>query len=61
MLCRYSEALTYPPTQEEAAVKLSMVGIRPIFFRVFLSSGVYEVTLLPSFRRELQQETQRGL
>ena len=43
----YSEALTYPPTQEEAAVKLSMVESDPSFSVFFLSSGVYEVTLLP--------------
>lgn len=43
----YVEAQDYPPTQEEAMRSLAQSDSDPSFSIFFLSSGVYEVTLIP--------------
>ncbi len=43
----YVEAQNYPPTQEEAEITLDKSDSDPSFSIFFLSSGVYEVTLVP--------------
>ena len=43
----YTEAASYPPNEEEAALKLARSESDPSFSIFFLSSGVYEVTLIP--------------
>ncbi len=43
----YTEARHYPPNEEEAAVQLARSESDPSFSIFFLSSGVYEVTLVP--------------
>ena len=43
----YAEAQDYPPTQEEATRILAQSDSDPSFSVFFLSSGVYEVTLIP--------------
>lgn len=43
----YSEAQSYPPNEEEAALKISKLEADPSFSIFFLSSGVYEITLVP--------------
>lgn len=53
----YAEAQVYPPTQEEASAKLAKSESDPSFSILFLSSGVFEVTLLP----ELASYTPTGV
>ena len=43
----YTEAASYPPNEKEAALKLAKSESDPSFSIFFLSSGVYEVTLIP--------------
>lgn len=43
----YTEAANYPPNEEEAALQLAKSESDPSFSIFFLSSGVYEVTLVP--------------
>lgn len=43
----YAEAQDYPPTQEEAKASLAQSDSDPSFSIVFLSSGVFDVTLVP--------------
>ena len=42
----YAEAGSYPPIRKRLVSNLRK-GRRSVFFRLFLSSGVYEVTLVP--------------
>ena len=43
----YTEAQTYPPTQEQAATSLARSDSDPSFPIFFLSSGVFDVTIVP--------------
>lgn len=43
----YSEALEYPPTRAEADAELAKSESDPTFAILFLSSGVFEITVLP--------------
>lgn len=43
----YTEAESYPPNEQEAAMQLAKSESDPSFLIFFLSSGVYEVTLVP--------------
>ena len=43
----YAEAQDYPPTQEEANASLAKSDSDPSFSVFFLSSGVFDVTLVP--------------
>lgn len=43
----YAEAKHYPPTEEEAKARLAKSDSDPSFLIFFLSSGVFDVTLVP--------------
>lgn len=43
----YSEAKIYPPTQEDVAKAIRESNQDPMFAALFLSSGVFEVTIVP--------------
>ena len=43
----YAEAKIYPPTQEEAEAELARSEADPTLFILFLSSGVFEVSVVP--------------
>ncbi|MFI5397515.1 MAG: hypothetical protein ACHQ9S_18410 [Candidatus Binatia bacterium] len=43
----YAEAKDYPPTQDEAEAELAKSESDPTFSILFLSSGVFEVTVVP--------------
>jgi hypothetical protein len=43
----YTEAKTYPPSQDEAEAKIAKRNIDPTYSVLFLSSGVFEVTIVP--------------
>lgn len=43
----YTEAETYPPSEAEAEAELTKSGIDPTLSILFLSSGVFEVTVVP--------------
>jgi len=43
----YTEAETYPPTQAEAEAELAKSATDPTFSVLFLSSGVFDVTVVP--------------
>ena len=43
----YTEAQTYPPTEEQANTSLTESDSNPSFSIFFLSSGVFDVTLVP--------------
>jgi hypothetical protein len=43
----YSEAAVYPPTRQEAEEELAKAGSDPTFSVLFLSSGVFDVTVVP--------------
>ena len=43
----YCEAETYPPTQTEVEAELARSAADPTFSVLFLSSGVFEVTVVP--------------
>jgi len=43
----YTEAETYPPTQGEVEAELAKSVTDPTFSVIFLSSGVFEVTVVP--------------
>ncbi len=46
-LVAYAEAQDYPPTEEDANASLAQSDSDPSFPVVFLSSGVFDVTLVP--------------
>jgi len=43
----YTEAQNYPPSQAEAEAELAKSAMDPTFSVLFLSSGVFEVTIVP--------------
>ena len=43
----YTEAQVYPPSQNEAEAKIAKRNIDPTYSVLFLSSGVFEVTIVP--------------
>jgi len=43
----YSEALNYPPDQAEVDKEIEKNGVDSIYRTMFISSGVYEVTIVP--------------
>jgi hypothetical protein len=43
----YAEAKTYPPTQAEAQTALAKLSVDPTYCVFFLSSGVFQVTVVP--------------
>jgi hypothetical protein len=43
----FAEAREYPPTQAEAEAELAKSELDPTFSVLFLSSGVFEITILP--------------
>lgn len=43
----YAEAKTYPPSQEEVESEIAKRDADPTFSVLFLSSGVFEVTIVP--------------
>ena len=43
----YAEAKNYPPTREEAEAELAKCESDPTFSILFLSSGVFEITVVP--------------
>lgn len=43
----YSEAKTYPPSQNEAEAAIAKSVLAPTYSVLFLSSGVFEVTVIP--------------
>lgn len=52
----YSEAQSYPPTQDEVNIHLQKATENSIYRTIFLSSGVFEVTVVP----ELSSVTFQG-
>jgi hypothetical protein len=46
-LVAYAEAKKYPPTREEAGMELARCESDPTFSILFLSSGVFEITVVP--------------
>ncbi len=46
-LVAYAEAKKYPPTREEAEKELARCESDPTFSTLFLSSGVFEITIVP--------------
>lgn len=43
----YTEATSYPPSQDEVEAKIAKRSIDPTYSVLFLSSGVFEVTIVP--------------
>jgi hypothetical protein len=43
----YSEAQTYPPDRQEVEAGILQSEVDPLFVVLFLSSGVYDVTIVP--------------
>jgi hypothetical protein len=52
----YAEASNYPPTRQEAEAELAKCENNPTFSILFLSSGVFEITIVP----ELSSSTFAG-
>jgi len=57
----YAEAQDYPPTQEEANASLAKSDSDPSFSIFFLSSGVFEVTLVSELSSEAPAAVQTRL
>jgi hypothetical protein len=61
--CRvvYTEASEYPPSREEAMAQLGKSDLDPTFAVLFLSSGVFEVTVIPELSSVAPPGTQTRL
>lgn len=57
----YSEAAEYPPTKEDAEVALRQSTLDPTFSALFLSSGVFEITIVPELSSISPAPTQSRL
>lgn len=57
----YAEALEYPPTEEQAKSELAKCDSDPTFTVLFLSSGVFEITVVPELSSFAPSATQTRL
>jgi hypothetical protein len=57
----YTEAATYPPTQEEVEQELMQSGTDPLYSILLLSSGVFDVTVVPELSSTAIAGTQTRL
>jgi len=57
----YAEAATYPPTEDEVEQELRQSGKDPLYSILLLSSGVFDVTVVPELSSTAIGETQTRL
>lgn len=57
----YCQAERYPPTREEAQTVFDRIAIDPTFSALFLSAGVYDVTVVPELSSAALAATQTRL
>lgn len=57
----YCEAQKYPPTQAEAQAAFDRIAIDPTFSALFLSAGVFDVTIVPELSSVALAATQTRL